>query len=89
MPEFLTAYLHLSGPAVLAGLAAGAGGYLLFGGRDRPTLMMAAGTGVIAGMVSAVLQAALGPTGGGYIPVIAALAAGAAAGFVMRPKRAG
>ena len=89
MLEFLTVYLDISGPAVLAGLAAGAGSYLLFGGRDKPALMMAAGTGVVAGIVSAVLQTALGPTGGGYMPVIAALAAGAAAGFVMRPARAG
>jgi hypothetical protein len=89
MPEFITAYLSLSGPAVLAGLAAGAGSYLLFGGREKPTLKMAAGTGVIAGMVSAMLQVAFGPTEGGYMPVVAALAAGATAGFIMRPKRAG
>lgn len=89
MWEFINTYLDLSGPAVLAGLAAGAGSYLLFGGRDRATMMTAAGTGVIAGMVSALLQTALGPTAGGYMPVVAALAAGAAAGFVMRPARLG
>ena len=89
MPEFITAYLSLSGSAVLAGLAAGAGSYLLFGGSEKPTMMKAAGTGVIAGMVSAMLQVAFGPTEGGYMPVVAALAAGATAGFIMRPKRAG
>jgi hypothetical protein len=89
MSEFLTAYLDLAGPAVLAGLAVGAASYLLFGGRDMRTMIMAAGTGVIAGVVSAVLQAALGPTAGGYMPVVAAVAAGATAGYVMRPARDG
>lgn len=89
MSEFFTVYLELAGPAVLAGLAVGAGSYWLFGGRDRRVMMKAAGTGVIAGVVSAVLQAALGPTPGGYMPVVAAVAAGATAGYVMRPTRAG
>jgi hypothetical protein len=89
MSEFISAYLDLAGPAVLAGLAVGAASYLLFGGRDMRILIMAAGTGVIAGVVSAVLQAALGPTHGGYMPVVAAVAAGAAAGYVMRPARVG
>jgi hypothetical protein len=89
MSEFFTAYLELAGPAVLAGLAVGAGSYLLFGGRDMRVMIMAAGTGVIAGVVSAVLQAALGPTMGGYMPVVAAVAAGATAGYVMRPAREG
>jgi hypothetical protein len=53
------------------------------------TMIMAAGTGVIAGVVSAVLQAALGPTHGGYMPMVAAVAAGATAGYVMRPVREG
>lgn len=88
MSEFLTAYLGLAGPAVLAGLAAGAGSFLLFGGRDKAAMMMAAGTGVIAGMVSAIMQVSFGPTEGGYMPVIAALAAGTTAGFIMRPRRA-
>jgi hypothetical protein len=89
MSEFFSAYLDLAGPAVLAGLAVGAASYLLFGGRDMRMLIMAAGTGVIAGVVSAVLQAALGPTAGGYMPMVAAVAAGAAAGYVMRPARVG
>ena len=89
MWEFFSTYLDLAGPAVAAGLAVGALSYLLFGGRDMGTLILAGGTGVIAGMVSAVLQAALGPTLGGYMPVVAAVAAGAAAGYVMRPPRAG
>jgi hypothetical protein len=86
MSEFLSAYLDLAGPAVLAGLALGAATYLLFGGRDMRIMILAAGTGVIAGVVSAVLQAALGPTHGGYMPVIAAVAAGAVAGYVMRSR---
>jgi hypothetical protein len=89
MSEFLTAYLDLAGPAVLAGLAVGSASYLMFGGRDMRTMIAAAGTGVIAGVVSAVLQAALGPTHGGYMPVVAAVAAGATAGYVMRPTREG
>jgi hypothetical protein len=89
MSEFLTAYLDLAGPAVLAGLAVGAASYLLFGGRDVRTMIMAAGTSVIAGVASAVLQAALGPTHGVYMPMVAAVAAGATAGYVMRPVREG
>jgi hypothetical protein len=86
MPEFISTYLDLAGPAVLAGLAIGSLSYLLFGGRDMRTMIMAAGTGVVAGVVSAILQAALGVTGGGYMPTVAAVAAGATAGFVMRPR---
>ncbi len=86
MSEFLSAYLDLAGPAVLAGLAVGAVSYLLFGGRDMRILITAGGTGVVAGVVSAVLQAALGPTHGGYMPTVAAVAAGAVAGYVMRPR---
>ena len=78
--------IHIAGPAVLAGLAIGSLSYLLFGGRDMRTMIMAAGTGVVAGVVSAILQAALGVTGGGYMPTVAAVAAGATAGFVMRPR---
>ncbi len=86
MSEFITAYLALAGPAVLAGLAAGALSNLLFGGRDRNVMMRAGGTGVVAGVVSAILQAALGVTAGGYMPTVAAVAAGLAAGYVMRPR---
>jgi len=67
-------------PAVLAGLAVGAATYLLFGGRDMRIMIKAGSTGVAAGVASAVLQAALGPTHGGYMPVVAAVAAGAVAG---------
>ena len=86
MSEFISTYLDLAGTAVLAGLAVGSLSYLLFGGRDMRTMIMAAGTGVVAGVVSAILQAALGVTGGGYMPTVAAVAAGATAGFVMRPR---
>ena len=86
MSEFIATYLDLAGPAVLAGLAVGSLSYLLFGGRDMRTMIMAAGTGVIAGVVSAILQTALGVTNGGYMPTVAAVAAGATAGFVMRPR---
>ena len=87
MSNFFSLYLALSGPAVLAGLAAGAGSYLVFGGRDTKTMMRASGTGVIAGMVSAMFQAAFGQSGPEYMPVVAALAAGLTAGYVMRPAR--
>jgi hypothetical protein len=87
MSEFVSLYLALSGPAVLAGLGAGAASYLLFGGREMQTMLRAGGTGVIAGMVCAVIQTVFGQTGAGYMPVVAALAAGATAGYIMRPAR--
>ena len=86
MSDFISTYLDLAGPAVLAGLAVGSLSSLLFGGLDMRTMIMAAGTGVVAGVVSAILQAALGVTGGGYMPTVAAVAAGATAGFIMRPR---
>jgi len=86
MSEFLSTFLDLAGLAVFAGLAVGAATYLLFGGRDTRIMIRAGGTGVAAGVASAVLQAALGPTHGGYMPVVAAVAAGAVAGYVMRSR---
>ena len=86
MWDFLLLYFTLSGPAVLAGLSAGAGSYLVFGGRDTKAMLRASGVGVMGGMASAFHHTTYGETGNGYSPVIVALAVGVTIGYIMRPR---
>lgn len=85
MIEAFTSYIDLAGPAVLAGLGAGATTNVIFGGRDPGRMIMAGGAGVITGMLSAILQVATGAFDA-YFPLAAAVGAGSAAGFMMRPR---
>jgi len=86
MSEFFNTYIDLGGPAVLAGVVVGSLVYLLFGGRDLRVMFTAGGIGVLAGMVSAAIQAGFGVTGA-HMPMVAAVAAGAAGGYMLSPAR--
>ena len=87
MPTFVSNYMSLAGPSVMAALFTGAIAYVLLGGRDFAVpsgrLWQVAGTGVVAAVVASVVLALLGVTSSN-IPLVVGVVVGVLAASFMR-----
>lgn len=87
MSGFVSNYLALAGPAVMAALFTTAIAYVLLGGRDFAVpsgmLWRVAGTGVVAAVLVSVVLALFGESSS-RVPIIVGVVVGLLAAFVMR-----
>ncbi len=87
MPTFVSNYMALAGPAVMAALFTGVIAYVLLGGRDfslpSGRLWRVAGTGVVAAVLASVALALLG-VASSNIPLVVGVVVGVLAASFMR-----